>query len=197
MNLIQVSVKNLLFYAPARGYTILLRTLDDDPRTLPVVVGQFEAQAIAMAMEKIKLPRPMTHDLLAQALSRLTDSLDHIIISDLKEGTFYAQIVYRQGETVQHMDARPSDAIAVAIRQKLDIFVTTKVFEEAALEMPEDSAANQQPVDNSLDRNLNRIAEQAKQRFELEQALEKAVRDEDYEKAAVLRDQLDTLDRDS
>jgi hypothetical protein len=197
MELIEVKVKNILFYAPARGYTILLKPINGDPRTLPVVVGQFEAQAIAMALEDIKLPRPMTHDLLTSALARLTDGLERILISDLKDGTFFAQLLVRKGDGIEEVDARPSDAIAVAIRAKVPIFVETRVFQEAALEMPTDAGKREPEVDRNIDHNLNRIAELARERYDLEQELAKAVVDEDYERAAILRDKLDVLESGS
>ena len=197
MELIEVKVKNILFYAPARGYTILLKPINGDGRTLPVVVGQFEAQAIAMALEEIKLPRPMTHDLLTSTLARLTDGLERILISDLKDGTFYAKLMVRKGDQLEEVDARPSDAIAIAIRAKAPIFVNTEVFQEAALEMPSDTAKAEPEVDRNIDHNLNRIADLARKRYDLEQELAKAVGDEDYERAAIIRDKLDVLEGES
>ncbi len=195
MKLIEVKVRNIVFYAPAKGYTILLQPIDGDERTLPVVVGQFEAQAIAMALETITLPRPMTHDLLTQVFQQLTGGLTRIVISDLKDGTFYARLHVREGKQTEEVDARPSDAIAVAIRSKVPIFVESEVFQEAALVLTEEQGEQKAGLDRSMDRNLDRIADQAKLRYELEQDLARAVKDENYEQAAILRDQLDNLDR--
>ncbi len=193
--MIEVKVKNILFYAPARGYTLLLQPVKGPEGALPVVVGQFEAQAIAMALEEVKLPRPMTHDLLTGVLDHLTDGLERVEISDLQGGTFFAKLIVKTGTRIDEVDARPSDAIAIAIRSKASIFVSEEVFSEAAVELPTESA-EEESVDRSLSQNLNRITERARQRFDLERDLAEAIQQEDYEEAARLRDELDLLEND-
>jgi len=128
--MIEVIVKNILFFAQAAapGYTLFLQARGDEERSLPIVVGQFEAQAIALALEQIKLERPMTHDLLSTVLTHMTGGLDSVVIKSLREGTFFAELNVRTGDEIQSLDARPSDAIALALRARVPIRVSQMVF---------------------------------------------------------------------
>ncbi len=109
---------------------IILKDLEGD-RVLPIWVGIFEANAIALEIEKISTPRPMTHDLIKNILDGLDASINHIFVSELKDNTFYAVISVSIGGANVDIDSRPSDAIAVALRVNAPILVATKVIEEA------------------------------------------------------------------
>ena len=109
---------------------IILKDLAGD-RVLPIWVGIFEANAIALEIEKISTPRPMTHDLIKNILVGLDASINHIFVSELKDNTFYAVISVNIGGANVDIDSRPSDAIAVALRVNAPILVSTKVIEEA------------------------------------------------------------------
>ncbi len=192
--MIEVIVKNILFFSKAStpGYTLFLQPIADETRSLPIVVGQFEAQAIALALEQISLERPMTHDLLSSVISSLTDGLESVAIVSLREGTFYAQLSIRNGKRLEAIDARPSDAIAVALRVGVPIFIKAQIFDEAAVIMP---VVRNQAVkeETSFSENVQAIIRQAELRFDLEKDLREAVSREDYEQAAKIRDQLHTL----
>jgi hypothetical protein len=98
---------------------------------LPIWVGIFEANAIALEMEKVATPRPMTHDLLKNVLAELGTQVERIVITELKDNTFYARIHLIRGDTSWDVDSRPSDAIALALRSKADIFVEEEVLEKS------------------------------------------------------------------
>ncbi|MCL4426355.1 MAG: bifunctional nuclease family protein [Firmicutes bacterium] len=102
-------------------------------RILPIWIGPLEASAIALEMEGVKPPRPMTHDLLKNILDVLGAQVSMVLINDLQEGTFYAQIVLKVADKNLTADARPSDAIALALRTKARIFVEEKVMEDASI----------------------------------------------------------------
>ncbi|MCF7825924.1 MAG: DUF151 domain-containing protein [Candidatus Marinimicrobia bacterium] len=192
--MIEVIVKNILFFAQATtpGYTLFLQTKDDSQRSLPIVVGQFEAQAIALALEQIHLDRPMTHDLLSQVISSMTDGLESVVIQKLKEGTFFAELNVRSERGIEKIDARPSDAIALALRAQVPIKVSKAVFEEASIPMP--TIANvQETAEPTLADNVNEITRKAELRFDLEHDLREAISREDYEEAAMIRDRLKAL----
>jgi len=192
--MIDVTVKNILFFAKAAvpGYTLFLQSAEDEAKSLPIVVGQFEAQSIALALEQIKLNRPMTHDLLSNVIESTTDGLESVAIYALKEGTFYAYLKIWKGDLLQKIDARPSDAIALALRSRKPIRVDREVFREAAVSVP--LADEQEKASaNSLTENLKEITRQAEIRFDLEKDLREAVSREDYERAARIRDRLHTL----
>lgn len=192
--MIEVIVKNILFFARAAapGYTLFLQTKDDDERSLPIVVGQFEAQAIALAMEQIRLDRPMTHDLLSQVISNMTEGLESVVIQQLKAGTFYAELNVRNENGIEKIDARPSDAIALALRSRVPIKVSKDVFDEASVPMPvtKNSEGDSEPT---LAENVSEITHRAELRFDLERDLKEAVLAEDYEKAALIRDKLNAI----
>jgi len=192
--MIEVIVKNILFFAQATapGYTLFLQTKDDDQRSLPIVVGQFEAQAIALALEQIHLDRPMTHDLLSHVISNLTDGLESVVIQKLKEGTFYAELNVRSERGIEKIDARPSDAIALALRAQVPIKVSEAVFEEASISMPRITTVEETSEPTLVD-NVNEITRRAELRFDLEHDLREAISREDYEEAAIIRDRLKAL----
>ena len=192
--MIEVIVKNILFFAQAAdpGYTLFLQMRDDDERSLPIVVGQFEAQAIALALEQINLDRPMTHDLLSQVITHMTDGLDSVVIQKLKEGTFYAELNVRSEKGIEKIDARPSDAIALALRARVPIRVSREVFDEASIPMPI-TMEQTEKSEPSLAENVSEIMHGAELRFDLEHDLKEAISNEDYEMAALIRDRLNAL----
>ncbi len=106
-------------------------------RFLPIWIGQSEATAILMELQQLKPPRPLTHDLLRSLLTELGASIDRVEINDLKDGTFYARIRLRQEETMLEVDARPSDALALAVRTSSPIFVAEKVLQRASVVIDE------------------------------------------------------------
>jgi len=129
-NRVEMKVDGLTLDPVTNMPIIILKDLEGD-RVLPIWVGIFEANAIALEIEKISTPRPMTHDLIKNILEGLDASINHIFVSDLKDNTFYAMISVNIGGTNVDIDSRPSDAIAVALRVNAPILVSTKVIEEA------------------------------------------------------------------
>lgn len=110
---------------------IVLKEKDGD-RSFPIVIGLHEAWAIDRALKEIPTPRPLTHDLLINVITQLSDGLEKIEISDLKNNTFYAKIIIKQNGNILEVDSRPSDAIALAMQRKTPIYVAEKVLEEVS-----------------------------------------------------------------
>jgi len=129
LDLVPMAVTGLMLDPSSNVPIVILRDLD---RTLflPIWIGVAEAQAIALRMEGVAPPRPLTHDLLLQMCQRLGGSIEKIVISDLREGTFFAEI-HLALETPKVLDARPSDAIALALRAEAPIFVRRAVLDQA------------------------------------------------------------------
>ena len=124
----------------------MLREADGDRRVLPIFIGGPEATAIAYALEKIA-PRPMTHDLIKTLLDDLGVNIDRIVVTDLSEGTFYAELhVSRNGDTYQ-VSSRPSDAIALAVRMGTPIFAEERVLEEAGYTVGEEDEDEEEVVE--------------------------------------------------
>jgi bifunctional DNase/RNase len=127
---IEMTIKGLMIDPITNMPIVILKDKAGD-RVLPIWVGVFEANAIALQIENISTPRPMTHDLLKNILSEIEADVQRIVVSDLRDNTFYAMIYLdRDGETIA-IDARPSDAIALALRTRSPIFVEDSVVESA------------------------------------------------------------------
>lgn len=161
-------------------------------RRLPIIIGSFEAQAIALELENIKPPRPMTHDLLRNVILSFDARIDHIYINDLAEGTFYAKIILERGDALFEVDARPSDAIALAVRFGSQIYVSEKVLKEAGIrsdqEIVESGGLEKKSKDEteSIDQEMTKLEK-------LEMELHTAIETENYEKAAKIRDQISKM----
>ena len=158
----------------------------DGSRRLPIIIGAFEAQAIALEIEGIKPPRPMTHDLLKNLITELGFTVSRVTITELREGTFYAR-VKMENSALDEIDARPSDAIALAVRFGSAIFVANEVLEEAGF-TPEaedevEDMSTAEPAIQTKEQQLN----------QLQNRLQSAVKREDYEEAARIRDELRRL----
>jgi bifunctional DNase/RNase len=127
---IEMSIKGLMI-DPITNMPIIILKDDEGQRVLPIWVGVFEANAIALQIENVQTPRPMTHDLLKNVIDDLHASVERVVVSDLKENTFYATIHMRANEHDVIVDARPSDAIALALRTRSPIFVEEAVIDSA------------------------------------------------------------------
>ena len=171
------------------GAYALILTERQGNRRLPIIIGTFEAQAIALELENIKPPRPMTHDLLKNMVISFDSKVEKVVVSELKEGTFFAKIVYsKNGDNIE-LDARPSDAIALAIRFNATILVHEDVLDEAGIESDESSRGGMAPAsgkESVSEKELSGIEK-------LENELKTAIETENYEKAAKIRDQIQKL----
>jgi uncharacterized protein len=127
---IEMSIKGLMV-DPISNMPIVILRDKDGTRTLPIWVGMFEANAIALQIENISTPRPMTHDLLRNVIQDLNATVEKVVVCDLQDGTFYALIYLRAHGELVAIDSRPSDAIALALRTRAPIFVEEAVIDSA------------------------------------------------------------------
>jgi uncharacterized protein len=125
-----MEIKGLLMDPVSNMPVVILRDTEKG-HFLPIWVGIFEANAIALEMEKVSTPRPMTHDLLRNLLAELDAHVDRIVINDLRDNTFFARIHLTRGDSTLSVDSRPSDAIALALRSQAGIFVEEEVLEKS------------------------------------------------------------------
>jgi uncharacterized protein len=129
---------------PTRTPVVILREVAGQRRVLPIFIGVPEAQAIALTMQNIETPRPMTHDLMKNLLDEVGAQVERITVTELREGTFFAEIVLSAQGEVRTVSSRPSDAIALAIRIGSPIFADEDVLEEAGrVEQPDEEEAEQ------------------------------------------------------
>ncbi|MCX7929387.1 MAG: bifunctional nuclease family protein [Chlorobi bacterium] len=189
------------------AYALILKESGGE-RRLPIVIGAPEAQAIAAELEGVRPTRPMTHDLLKNIIEQAGGTVSEVCIVDLRESIFYAQIVIEGLEL--SVDARPSDAIALAVRFSAPIFVADSVLDAAGIvpEMDEDAIGDD--GDDDDDDDLMRLLHQSEEEDEpesppvrrtpmsrieqLRRELDQAIREEDYERAARIRDELKRLE---
>jgi uncharacterized protein len=187
-----------------QGNVVLVRPKGSD-LAVPIFIGQLETQSILIGMGGVEVPRPLTHDLVLSVLAALRAGVSRIEIHDLREGTFYARLILsvEGGEVL--VDARPSDAIGIAVRAACPVFIAESVVEEAGISVnlvaglhseseagapaPEGEEAPDLAVPGSLVRASNGV-----ELDRLRSELERAVTDEDYERAAAIRDKIKELE---
>lgn len=190
MDYIQVDIIGLSTSPSSGGaYALVLGEVDGN-RRLPIIIGAFEAQAIALELEKIQPPRPMTHDLLRDAMEAVGAEVVDIVIDELREGTFFAKIRYVHDGEEGQLDSRPSDAVALAVRVDAPIYVAPSVMEEAGIPTEEEGATPSPVAQTAAEPEEST----PKTRLErMEQQLASAIQEEDYERAAKLRDEIQRL----
>lgn len=198
MNKIQVDILGLSINPNSqRAYALLLKEVDG-PRRLPIVIGEPEAQAIANELEGVRPQRPMTHDLLRNVIEALGASVKEVVIAELREGTFYAKVVFEYSDL--EVDARPSDAIALAVRCNAPLYINEAIMDEVALraediqEVDDDDASSSDGEQESTATPREAPSQPLTERERLVQELDQAVKVEDYEAAARIRDELQRLD---
>jgi hypothetical protein len=197
MDRVQVEILGLATQqASNQAYTLILKEASG-PRRLPIIIGGWEAQSIALEMEGIKPPRPLTHDLLKNIVDALGSTITEVTISDLRDGTFYAKL--HVDGTDEEIDSRPSDAIALAVRFSVPMYVSESVMSEASfVQEGDESAADDADEDGDAPfRETPATPAEPEQRPAtttrsdmLRQQLQDAISREEYELAAQLRDEL-------
>ncbi len=171
----------------ASSYILLLESDDAQALRFPIVIGSQEAQSISVYLEHIQTSRPLTHDLCVNLLSYSNVSIEKVLITDFKDGIFYANLVInKEGETIK-VDARPSDSVAIAIRLDKPILISEKLLRDICI--PEEEFLDELEEEYNLVENTKGI----RSKVELEALLNKALQDENYEEAAKLRDEIDNL----
>ncbi len=196
MDKVKVDIIGLSSSPSVGGAYALLLKESYGSRRLPIIIGSFEAQAIASALENITPPRPMTHDLLKNIIDELGASVVEVFIDELVENTFYAKLVLEIAGVTTSVDARPSDAIAVAVRTVADIYVNETVMDRAAFipssnsEIP--AAEKSEAGLEAETENISTSSFEAKLSV-LEKQLKEAIDNEEYERAARLRDEISRL----
>ncbi len=171
----------------SHNYAVVLGEQDGN-RRLPIVIGGFEAQAIAVAMEKMSPNRPLTHDLFMNSLTAFNITLREIVINNLLDGIFYAQLICECNGEVIPIDSRTSDAIAMAVRFECPIYTHEFIMDTAGVVLDEASEEEGQETTQKQKPKKKNLSEYSKKA--LENMLEDVLAAEDYEKAAKIRDEI-------
>ena len=197
MSLIRLNIKGISYSQTQSGAYALILSEENGNRKLPIVIGAFEAQSIAIALEKdIRPPRPLTHDLFKNFSDRFNIIIKQVIIHKLVDGVFYSSLICENNKSEEIIDARTSDAIALALRFSAPIFTYKNIIEDAGIKLNID-LENQKNKDLMFEETISKSNEDhSKTTFdnlslsELKRLLKKAVKDEDYEVAAKIRDEI-------
>ncbi len=172
----------------AGSFTLVLSEASGD-RRLPIIIGMFEAQAIAIEMEKLSPTRPLTHDLFKSFAKSFDFSVEEIHISDIQEGVFYSRIICTDGIRQKNIDARPSDAVAIALRFNAPIYTTEEVLTVAGISSDDEAAQEAPPREVKVKGGRNSLGHLSNE--ELNHMLKDAIANEEYERAAQIRDEIE------
>ncbi len=183
----------------SNNYAVVLGEVTGQ-RRIPIVIGSFEAQAIAVAMEKMVPNRPLTHDLFKQSLEAFKVELKEVIINNLLDGIFYARLICeREGEVIE-LDSRTSDAIALAVRFQCPIHTYEFIIDTAGVELDESIQNDLEEEDaDELEEKPTREKQNSLSSYSLESLqnmLSQVLEEENYEKAAAIRDEIDKRKRE-
>ena len=198
MSLVRLNIKGISYSQTQSGaYALVLNEVDGD-RTLPIIIGAFEAQSIAIALEKeIKPPRPLTHDLFKTFSDRFQIKVKQVIIHKLVDGVFYSSLICERDRIEEIIDARTSDAIALATRFNAPIFTYENILDKAGIYLKSKEEPELDPENLEVEELLADTPEETSSASfsdltlqELHSKLEEAVTNEDYELAAKLREEI-------
>lgn len=187
-NKIRLQVVNISnSHAQIGAYAMLLREVDGE-RQLPIIIGPAEAQSTALYLKGIKTPRPLTHDLFITSLAVLGVTLLRILIYKAKEGIFFSYIYLKKGDEIIRIDSRTSDAVALAVRADCPILIYESILDQECIHMSEEGGMRKNPMDDDdLEEETGATGSTTPS---LEEELDQAIKDENYELAAQIRDQI-------
>lgn len=190
MNKVSLEIVGMTYTESSTGAYVLILGDKNSQRKLPIVIGNAEAESIAIGIEKNNNGRPQTHDLFIRFAKEFDIEIREVVINHFREGVFYSMLVCQHGVDLTMVDARPSDAIAIAVRCGCDIYAYENVMDEAGIMMDVDNSYNSTTVKG----NINKVPDTndfgTLNIPELEELLEEAIEDEDYDLAAKIRDEI-------
>ncbi len=186
MELIEVKISDITLTNV--GFAVFLKPKEiPDSKVVPIFIGPLETHAITSILDGVSPPRPMTHDLMMLIVPALGGKVIKVTIDEIIDNTFFAKITIRKDEEILLIDARPSDSIAIALRAEAPIFITRNILEEAGVFMKDGEI----PTEGSTEESSSSLPTRSRTPLEvLEDSLSSAIKAEDYESAARIRDQI-------
>jgi hypothetical protein len=190
MKRIKLKVMGISYSQTQSGAYALLLIEENGERRIPIIIGGFEAQAIVIKLENLEPPRPLTHDLFKKIADQFKISVSEVMIYKLEEGVFYSQLVCNNGLNEYVIDSRTSDAVAIALRFGCPIYIDDDILEKAQLT---NTPSDTDMVTANGDENLNEVSSAYTNNSdeELYKMIDEAVKKEDYERAASIRDEIE------
>jgi bifunctional DNase/RNase len=195
MKRVKLKVMGISYSQTQSGAYALILTEEKGDRRIPIIIGGFEAQAIVIKLENLNPPRPLTHDLFKMFADEFGISVLEVFIYKLEEGVFYSKLICNNGDKEVSVDSRTSDAVAMALRFGCPIYITEEILEKAGITVNPSSAddLSGSSVDSLLEPELSKYDSLSDE--ELYKVIDEAVKTEDYERAAAIRDELEKRKR--
>ena len=196
MNKVRLEIIGMTYSQSSTGAYVLILGDRNSHLRLPIVIGSAEAQAIAVGIDRQKNSRPLTHDLFIKFADTFNINIKEVVINRFRDGVFYAMLVCEENGQLTMVDARPSDAIALAVRLHCEIYAYETVMEEAGIEMEDEEENDNEENEEENEKLGIRNAEcEIETIEELEEQLQEAIEKEDYETAARLRDKINSINK--
>jgi bifunctional DNase/RNase len=191
MKRVKLKVLGISYSQTQSGAYALILVEENGERRVPIIIGGFEAQAIVIKLENLDPPRPLTHDLFRSFAAEFNVSIIEVMIYKLEEGVFYSRLLCNNGEKEISIDSRTSDAVALALRFACPIYITEEILEKAGITITptEPDSTTEADTDNLFETGNSRFEHYSDE--ELYKMIDEAVKTEDYERAASIRDELD------
>lgn len=191
MNKVSLEIIGLTYSESSTGAYVLILGDKNSQRRLPIVIGSAEAESIAVGIEKHKNGRPHTHDLFLRFAKEFGVEISEVVINRFRDGVYYAMLVCKQGDDLTMIDARPSDAIAIAVRLGCEINAYESVMEEAGILMDDmEKEETEEPDEAPINIGKAQTSLDMLDLDTLEELLQEAIDNEDYQKAAEIRDEI-------
>ncbi len=197
MDKVKLTVLGLSYNHSNSGAYALVLAEEEGKRRIPIIIGAVEAQAIAIQLEGLTPPRPLTHDLFFSFAEAFHIHIEEVIIYKLKDGIFFSELICDNGNNRIRIDSRTSDAVALALRFKVPIYTTSEIIEASGIILDEETEKGTEEQTSSIvsreEEKSSNIAENELQDFnddELKELLQDAISNEDYEQASLIRDEM-------
>lgn len=190
MKRVKLKVMGISYSQTQSGAYALILIEENGDRRIPIIIGGFEAQAIVIKLENLEPPRPLTHDLIKIIADQFDITIIEVVINKLEEGVFFSKLICNNGEKEYAIDSRTSDAVAIALRFGCPIYINEEILEKAQLtNAPSDTELSNSSEDNNIQESSPQYATYSDE--ELYKMIDEAVKTEDYERAAAIRDEIE------
>ena len=192
MKRVKLKVMGISYSQTQSGAYALILIEENGERRIPIIIGGFEAQAIVIKLENLDPPRPLTHDLFKKFADEFNISVKEVMISRLEEGVFFSKLICSNGTKEYAIDSRTSDAVALALRFECPIYITEEILEKAGITInPSDSEISVTSETENLSDPVDTNKYDSFSDDELYKLIDEAVKTEDYERAAAVRDEIE------